>query len=105
MASKRIPICSGTLAATRWLMHRDTRALQAYLGHKNIQHTVRNWLPTGSRWNLLLSSVFAATIQHSAIGVRRLKLMAGERGPKKILTHLRPSIGSEVALMLFTAQR
>ena len=29
----------------------DTRALQHYLGHKNIQHTVRytEWHPTGSR--------------------------------------------------------
>jgi integrase len=29
----------------------DTWSLQAYLGHRNIQHTVRtpNWLPIGSR--------------------------------------------------------
>ena len=34
--------CCGTPAASRWPPRaHDTRALQAYLGHRNIQHTVR----------------------------------------------------------------
>jgi integrase len=38
----RIRTCCGMLAATNSRMTgHDTRALQAYLGHKNIQHTVR----------------------------------------------------------------
>jgi type 1 fimbriae regulatory protein FimB/type 1 fimbriae regulatory protein FimE len=37
-ASRRIRICCGFALANKG---HDTRALQAYLGHKNIQHTVR----------------------------------------------------------------
>jgi type 1 fimbriae regulatory protein FimB/type 1 fimbriae regulatory protein FimE len=42
-ALKPTRTCCGTHAATRSLANRghDTRALQAYLGHRNIQHTVR----------------------------------------------------------------
>ena len=41
-ASRRTRTCSGTPAATRLANKgHDTRALQAYLGHRNIQHTVR----------------------------------------------------------------
>ena len=40
--SRRTRTCSGTLAATQLANNgHDTRALQAYLGHRNIQHTVR----------------------------------------------------------------
>jgi len=35
------PQCSVTAAAMPSRMPVDTRALQAWLGHKNIQHTVR----------------------------------------------------------------
>ena len=41
-ASRRIPTCSGTPAVIALANKgHDTRSLQAYLGHKNIQHTVR----------------------------------------------------------------
>ena len=37
--SPSIRTCCGTPADTSWQV--DTRSLQHYLGHKNIQHTVR----------------------------------------------------------------
>jgi hypothetical protein len=37
--SRRTRTCSGTHVATRW--RTNTRALQGWLGHMNIQHTVR----------------------------------------------------------------
>jgi type 1 fimbriae regulatory protein FimB/type 1 fimbriae regulatory protein FimE len=38
-------------AATPWNAGHDTRSLQAWLGHKNIQHTVRytEMAPNGSK--------------------------------------------------------
>jgi hypothetical protein len=42
LGSRPTRTCSGTLAATRWPIEAtNTRALQAYLGYRNIQHTVR----------------------------------------------------------------
>jgi site-specific recombinase XerD len=38
LGSSRIRTCSGYALANKG---HDTRALQAYLGHRNIQHTVR----------------------------------------------------------------
>jgi hypothetical protein len=44
----------------------DTRALQAYLGHKNIQHTVRNRVGTGSVQGFLAIALVAASRPASA---------------------------------------
>jgi integrase len=35
------PTCFAIAVVLRWRIRVDTRALQAYLGHRNIQHTVR----------------------------------------------------------------
>jgi site-specific recombinase XerD len=42
MAFPTTPACCATAAAMRWRnAGHDTRAIQAWMGHKNIQHTVR----------------------------------------------------------------
>ena len=50
-ASRRTLTCCATPVASLWPTAGNTRALQAYLGHRNIQHTVRytELAPIGSR--------------------------------------------------------
>jgi hypothetical protein len=48
----------------------DTRALQAYLGHKNIQHTVRYW---DTAWSVIISGImFATVVVHPDAEVRAI---------------------------------